>query len=185
MSAEPISTEAEAGVEPNKRPAASNIEREALAARNLRESLGQLAANDEDLALDMIEGETSLVECIDALLEQNTADRALVEGIDKVVSDLEGRKERVVRRVDARRALVEQAMLTAEIKKLERPTATLTMANRAPSLRIDSESDIPAEYWTAGAPKLDRKALAAALKERPVAGAALSNAAPSLTVRTK
>lgn len=163
---------------------AGNIEREALAARNLRESLGQLA-DDEDLALDMIEGETSLVECIDKLLEQNTADRALVEGIAKVMSELDGRGARVERRIDMRRALIEQAMMTAEIKKLERPTATLTMANRRPSLRIDDEASIPAEFWTAGAPKLDRKALTAALAERPVAGAALSNAAPSLTVRIK
>lgn len=177
---------AEAGVEPNKRPVAADIERQALAARNLRESLSQLGENDDDLILDMTEGETSLFECIDALLEQNTHDGALVEGIAKVMSDLDARASRMQKRVETRRALIEQAMMTAEIKKLERPTATLTMANRAASLRIDSEADIPAEFWIAAAPKLDRKALSAALKEgRPVTGAALSNAAPSLTVRVR
>lgn len=136
--------------------------------------------------LDMIEGETSLVECIDALLSRMAADRALVEGTDKVISDLEARKDRVKRRIDFDRALIEQAMMTAEIAKLERPAATLSLANRAAALRVDSEADIPAEFWTAGAPKLDRKGLTDALKSgRPVPGAALSNAAPSLTVRVK
>lgn len=164
----------------------NDIERQALAAKNLRESIVQLAQGDEDMILDMTEGETSLFECIDALLEQNTHDGALIEGTARVMADLDARASRVQKRVDTRRALIEQAMLTAEIKKLERPAATLTMANRAASVRIDSEADIPAEFWVAAAPKLDRKALSAALKEgRPVTGATLSNAAPSLTVRVK
>lgn len=162
------------------------IEREARAAASLRESLAQLAQGDEDLMLDMIEGETSLIECIDALLARNAADRALIEGTERVISDLQSRADRVDRRIKFDRTLIEQAMMTAEITKIERPVATLSLTNRAPSLRVDSESEIPAEFWSAGAPKLDRKALTAALKEgRPVPGAALSNAAPSLTVRTK
>lgn len=162
------------------------IARQAEAAASLRASLAQLAEGDEDLMLDMIEGETSLVECIDALLVRMAADRALVEGTAKVVSDLEERARRVEKRIAFDRALIEQAMATAEITKLERPVATLSLANRPPSLRVDSEADIPAEFWTAGAPKLDRKALSAALKDgRPIPGAALSNAAPSLTVRVK
>lgn len=162
------------------------IGREAEAAASLRASLAQLAEGDEDLMLDMIEGETSLVECIDALLVRMASDRALVEGTAKVVADLEDRARRVEKRIAFDRALIEQAMATAEITKLERPVATLSLANRPPSLRVDSEADIPAEFWTAGAPKLDRKALSAALKDgRPIPGAALSNAAPSLTIRNK
>ena len=164
----------------------NRIEREAQAAKALRESIAQLAEGDEDLMLDMIEGETSLVECIDALLLRMASDRALVEGTAKVASDLQERARRVEKRIAFDRALIEQAMMTAEIAKLERPAATLSLANRAPSLRVDSEPDIPAEFWTAGAPKLDRKALTDALRSgRPVSGAALSNAAPSLTVRTR
>lgn len=166
--------------------AAAALDREARAAASLRASLEQLAEGDEDLMLDMIEGETSLLECIDALLLRNAADRALVEGTDKVIADLQARKDRVKRRMEFDRALIEQAMMTAEISKIERPAATLSLANRAPSLRLENEADIPAEFWTAGAPKLDRKALTDALKSgRPVPGAALSNAAPTLTVRVK
>lgn len=163
-----------------------DIQKQAEAAKSLRESLAQLAAGDEDLMLDMIEGETSLVECIDALLARGAADKALVVGIDAVVADLNARKDRVKRRIELDRALIEQALMTAEITKLERPAATLSLTNRPAALRVDSEADIPAEFWKAGDPKLDRKALADALKAgRPVPGAALSNAAPSLTVRVK
>lgn len=174
---------------PNKdapEAAAFRIQREAEAAGALRDSLAQLVENDETLALDMIEGETSLVECIDALLEANTQDAVIVAGVERVASDLSARKIRVEGRIQMRRALIEQAMLTAEIKKLERPAATLSLANRPASLIVADESAIPSRFWIAADPKLDRKALSAALKEgEAVTGAALSNAAPSLTVRVK
>lgn len=166
--------------------ATHRIDREAEAAKGLRESLAKLAEGDEELMLDMIEGQTSLVECIDALLLRGAADKGLAVGIDAVMADLQARKARVEKRIAFDRALIEQAMMIAEIAKLERPAATLSLANRPAAVRIDNEADIPAEFWTAGAPKLDRKALTAALKEgRAVTGAALSNAAPSLTVRVK
>ena len=138
------------------------------------------------LALDMIEGETSLVECVDALLEANTQDAVIVAGAEKVVADLEARAKRVEDRIRMRRGLIEQAMVIAEIKKLERPTATLSLTNRAAALIVSDEASIPSRFWVAADPKLDRKALSAALKQgEAITGATLSNAAPSLTVRVK
>jgi len=162
------------------------IQRQAEAAAALRDSLAKLGETDPDLILDMTEGETSLFECIDALLLRMASDKALVVGTDSVISDLEARKRRVEKRIEFDRGLIEQAMAIAELPKIERPAATLSLSNRPPSLRIENEADVPAEFWTAGAPKLERKALTEALKEgRTIPGAVLSNAAPSLTVRTK
>lgn len=162
------------------------IAREAEAAKALRESLAKLGETDPELLLDMTEGETSLFECIDALLLRMAGDKALVVGTEAVVSDLEERKRRIQKRIEFDRGLIEQAMAIAELPKIERPAATLSLSSRAPSLCIENEADIPAEFWTAGAPKLEHKALTDALKEgRPIPGAVLSNAAPSLTVRTK
>lgn len=166
----------------------ADIQRQAQAAKALRESIAQLLENDGDehLAIDMIEGETSLLECIDALLAANTQDAVIVAGVEKVAADLSARKSRVEGRIQMRRALIEQAMLTAEIKKLERPAATLSLSNRAPSAVIADEASIPSRFWIAADPKLDRKALLAALKAgEAVPGAALSNAAPTLSVRVK
>lgn len=71
------------------------------------------------------------------------------------------------------------------------PTATLTLSTRAPGLIVTDEADIPAKYWVEQprpAPKLDKKALTADLREEnaaPIPGATLDNGSFSLTVRRK
>jgi hypothetical protein len=159
--------------------------REAQAVKALRESMAVLNEDDALLA-DTIEGETGLFEMIDSLLARRASDLVMIEGTKAVVADLEARTERFKRRIEADRALIEQAMMIAELPKIERPCATLSLSARAPRVEITTEADIPAEFWKAGEPTLDRKALKAALESgRHVAGAVLSNAAPSLTVRVK
>lgn len=159
--------------------------REAQAVQALRESLAQLG-EDEALLLDTIEGQTGLFEAFDKLLLRMTENRAMIAGIGQVSEEIDERKRRFEKRLEADRALIEQAMMIAELDKVERPAATLSLAKRAPSLVVTTEADIPAEFWKAADPKLDRKALAAAIAEgRSIPGAELSNAAPSLTVRNR
>jgi hypothetical protein len=160
--------------------------KEAQAVAALIESLNALGEGaDETLLLDTIEGETNLLEAVDRLLERMAQTRAQVAGLEIVINDLGVRKKRFEDRINADRALIEQALMIAELEKVERPTATLFLSRRAPKVEIAEEGDIPAEFWKPGEPKLDKKAVLEALKEgRPVPGACLSNAAPSLTVRT-
>jgi hypothetical protein len=182
--------------------------REAQAAKALCESIAALDPDDA-LLLDTIEGETNLFETIDAVLARMANDDALVRGCDAVIADLETRRERFKARIKTDRALIEQALLIAEIEtKVERPAATLSLARRAPVLVIETESEIPTTYWKAGAPALDKAALTEALRERrkaldalpkdpdaraealaslppEIPGATLSSAAPTLTIRTK
>jgi len=161
--------------------------REALAAKALRESIAALnAGDDEDLVLDTIEGETGLFEAIDALLARLIADKGLISGLAGAYAELAARQARFERRVETTRALIEQALSIAEIVKLERPAATLSMTQRGPKLEVATEAEIPARFWKASDPKLDRKALTDALKAgEDIAGAYLSNAAPTLAIRTK
>lgn len=157
--------------------------REAQAAKALRESVSALDGDDTLLA-DMIEGETGLFEIIDRLLQRISDNRAMVEGTVAEEARLYERRVRYEKRVASDRALIEQAMMIADLPKVERPSATLSLTTRAPSAVIDTEADIPAEFWKAGAPSLDKKALTAALKSgATVAGAHLTNAAPTLTIR--
>lgn len=157
--------------------------REAQAAKALRESVSALDGDDTLLA-DMIEGETGLFEIIDRLLQRISDNRAMVEGTVAEEARLYERRVRHEKRVASDRALIEQAMMIADLPKIERPAATLSLARRQPSAVIETEADIPAEFWTAADPKLDRKALTAALKDgRAIPGASLSNVAPSLTIR--
>jgi hypothetical protein len=158
--------------------------KEAKAVAALRDSLAAELACDDELMLDTIEGETGLFEAIDRLLFDIANANAMVIGTGKVVDELTARSERYKRRAETARALIEQAMMIAEVDKLERPAGTLSLVRRAAKVEITEEADLPAEFWKAGEPKLDKKALAAALKDgRAVPGAALSNQAPSLTIR--
>jgi hypothetical protein len=159
----------------------------AIAAKALRDSLVALNGEDDVLLLDMIEGETNLLEDIDAVLGRMAETRVMIAGLETVTADLDARKRRFEERLKFDKTLIEQALMIAEIDvKIERPMATLFMSARAPKTEITTESDIPAEFWKAGEPALDKKALADALKAgRGIPGAVLSNAAPSLTIRVK
>lgn len=170
--------------------------KEARAVAALRESLAAVDAEDEALLLDTIEGQTQLLEIVDKLLERMAADEAFVLGLEGMIERMEARKARFSDRIKTDRALIEQAMSIAELKKLERPSATLTLSNRPPSLQVTEASEIPALYWKAGSPTLDKKALTAALSARAKAiqagavdvppeipGATLTNGAPSLSLR--
>jgi hypothetical protein len=181
--------------------------KEAQAVAAIRESLRQMSeGDDETLLLDTIEGQTSLLEILDAVLERMTDSEVNIEGVEVVAKALSGRKARFEQRLKADRTILEQAMTIAGLAKIERPTATLSLANRPPSLTVTEESEIPADFWKPGDPTLDRKRLAQALKDRAAAlaalpdepeakaaalaalppeipGATLSNGAPSITIR--
>lgn len=160
--------------------------KEAKAVTALRGTLADHGlADDPDLLIDSIEGETSLFEAIDRLLITIAESEGLAKGARAAAAEIESRALRFDKRAETCRAMIEQALMIAELEKVERPGGTLSLVRRAAKVEITEESDIPAEFWKTGDPKLDKKALAAALKEgRPIAGAALSNCAPSLTIRT-
>lgn len=181
--------------------------KEAQAVTALRASLAAVGeADDETLLIDSIEGETQLFEIVDLILGRMTDAEVMIEGIDAIEKKLSARRVRYEQRIKSDRALIEQAMSIADLSKIERPSATLSLATRPASLTITEESDIPAQFWKPSAPTLDKKALAAAIKDRAKAldalpvdpderaaaiaalppeipGACLSNGAPSLTVR--
>lgn len=160
--------------------------KEAAAAKSMRESLQALGENDADLLADMVEGETSFMEAVDTILARIEEDQALVVGTEKSISDLEARKARFVKRIETSRAVLEQAIMIAEIDtKIERPTATVFLTRRPAKLELVAEDEIPARFWKAADPKLDKKAVIDALKAgEAVPGATLNNQSPSLTIRT-
>lgn len=160
--------------------------KEAQAVAALQESLRQLGhEGDEALLIDSIEGETSLLEAIDRLLLTVAEATGLAKGASEAAAALSARAARLERRAEAARAVIEQALMIAELEKLERPTATLTLTRRSTKLEVLEEADIPAAFWKAGDPKLDKKALLAALKDGcAVPGACLANGAPTLTIRS-
>lgn len=186
--------------------------RAAEAAKALIESIGAMADGDDDLVADMIEGETELFDVIDRLLARMAENRGYATGCDIEIANMKDRRDRFEKRVATDRALIEQALVIASAPSVQRPLASLSLSTRGAKIVIDDEAAIPADYWKAGDPKLDRAALSAALAEREAAiatalaaipeddqearqaaltnlgqipGAHLEQAPPTLTVRVK
>ena len=153
---------------------------------SLKETLSTLGHNDPELLADMVEGETSLFDIFDRMLMGNVFDASHIEACESAINVIKERQRRFQNRIESRRSMIEQAMMIAELPKVERPIATLTIQARAAQVIITDEAEIPARFWKAADPKLDKKALGDALKAgEDVAGACLSNKAPSLTIRSK
>ena len=166
---------------------AAKINAEIEAAKTLKLALGEYA-EDGDLLQDMIEGETSLFEMIDLVVDRIGQEQELIDGIQKRQDELAARKERIRYRQAGLKAMIEQAMQIMDAKKLERPEATLSLSKRAPKLVIYDEAEVPGQFFKRQDPKIDRKSLADALKaiEDPrdaIPGARLEPSPQTLTIR--
>ena len=121
------------------------------------------------LLADAIEGETSLLESIDATLAEIDETEVLIKGLKEKEAQFSGRRRTMEERVRRFRALIEQAMAITEQSRLRRPTATLSLRTLPPDVVVTDEADIPAEFFVPQPPpppKLDKKALKAALEQR-------------------
>lgn len=164
------------------------LRRQAEAARSLLKDLRADGEDDAELMADAVEGETDLLEAIGEALNANDEDEVLVIGLKAKEEAFASRRAAIAKRIERRTAMIERAMLETEQTKLRLPTATLSLAKRAPGVVIGNEADIPARFWIEQerpAPKLDKKALKEALATETIPGASLDNGSVSLTVRKK
>ena len=167
-----------------------DLRRQSEAAKSLIASLrDQGIDGDAELVADSIEGETNFLEAIEAALAELDERDILIAGLEEKIKTFDARKKMMKDGSDRIRAMIEQAMVMTDQMSLRLATAMLSLTKRAPGLVVTNEADIPARFWVEQerpAPKLDKKALAAALKENEeVPGATLDNGSLSLTVRRK
>lgn len=144
--------------------------------------------DDDDLVADSIEGETGLLEAIEATLDQIDLEEALVRGLQDKQEDFAEREVRIKARIERQRALIEQAMVVCELEKLPLPTATLSLRKVPRGVVIDELADIPSDYFYVPLtePRLDKKALKVALLDgQTIAGAHLDNGSVTLQVYRK
>ena len=145
--------------------------KEAQAVKALKEGLAAVgAADDAELLIDTIEGQTSLFEIIDELLLRRTESLALadLDTLMRPVGTLSMSKR------PASVVITEESEIPAAYWKPGTPTLdkkALTEAVRAHKAALAIED-----------PELRKAALEAA---PAVPGATLNNAAPSLTIRVK
>lgn len=158
-------------------PTLSAIQAAAIA-DHIRDEYG----DDEDLILGMVEGETDAAECLDRMIRMNLEDKSLIDAQKALEGEVAGRRKRIETRVKARRDAMLAIMEAIDVKKWERPLATLSCTVKNPK-RIVSDFDLlPDEFC-----RIERKPDMAAIKDAPdmPPGVAMDNGGTSLTVRVK
>lgn len=161
-----------------------DIQREAEAAKSLLANLRDIGADgDEEIVKTAIEGETNLLEVIDAALLQAAQDQAAVASLDALKEQISGRMHRLERRVDLTKTALASAIQAIGERKMERPLATLTIKPTGPAVVITDEQKVPPNFWKKPEPKIDKAELKKALKDGPVPGAELSNGGETLQWR--
>lgn len=155
---------------------------EAELAGQIRAALAE--AEDEDLTLDMVEGETSLFELIDRVMNDDAEDGSHISGIKARQDELRDRKARLERRQKVRRSVVHAALDTAGIRKLERPEYTVSLKAVPAGVDVVDPDALPDDLVRIKR-EPDKSAIKKALDAGPVAGARLTNGGETISVRRK
>src|SRR3990172_739780 len=141
---------------------------------------------DEQTLADTVEGLTDLHEIVAAIIRSALADEALASGLKCRVADMQDRLSRLQDRASKRRQIAKDVMVELDLKKITAPDFTVFLRPGIPALMVINEDAVPPIYWEPGEPRLRRQALASDLKQgEEVAGAALSNPEPVLSVRVR
>ena len=147
-----------------------------LATTNYRSICDRIRAQypqtDEQTLVDTVEGLTDLNEIVTAIIRAALSDEALVLGLKCRISDMQGRLDRLQDRAAKRRQIARDVMIELDLKKLNAPDFTASIREGI--------------YWQPSEPRLNRQELAYELKQgAEIAGVALSNPEPVLSVRTR
>lgn len=165
------------------------LHRQMLAARDLLADIkAQGADDDAELVADAIEGETNLPEAIAAALDEIDEAEILILGAKAKIAQIEGRVAMEEKRVERIRAAIERALVMVDQSEPMRlPTGTISIVRRAAQPIIEDEAAIPSRFFVPvpqPAPKLDKKALAKALRDKEqIPGARLDNGSVILAIR--
>ncbi len=142
---------------------------------------------DEVLKLDMIEGETDAIELLKAIEAERREACLFAAGVASVISELDERLGRYERREKRLRELIHKVMDACDLRKIELPTATLSIRPCPPKVLITTDiiTELPPEYIRVKHEPDKAKILAALKSGATVSGAALGNQPDTLSIRTK
>jgi Fic family protein len=137
---------------------------------------------DDVLRQDMIEAETGAIELIDKLIEAEREARSLAEAIDMQVKRLLTRGNRFLDRRAALRKYIVQIMEAANLRKVERPAATVSIAAGRQKVVITDDNALP-EDCVRIKREPDKTRIASHLHRGDyIPGATLSNPEPVLRI---
>jgi hypothetical protein len=159
----------------------------ATAYRTIRDRIrAQDPQIDEQTLADTVEGLTDVHEILQAIIRAALTDQALATGLKSRIADMEERLARLEDRAAKRRQIAKDVMVELYLKKLTAPDFTASIRPGMAALMVIDEAAVPSIYWEPREPRLNRQGLAADLKQgAEIAGVALSNPEPVLSVRTR
>lgn len=142
-------------------------------------------AEDEQLYLDTLEGETDLYEITRKLLGEIERDEGDQAVLAKQIDARATRKKRLEDRVKTHRTAIMALLECANLDKLVLPEATLSVRKVPPKPIVTDEAQVPDELC-----KFTRKPDMAAIKAeveagRAVSGVSFDNGGQSITIRRK
>jgi hypothetical protein len=164
-----------------------NLEFASIAYRTIRDRLrAQDPQIDEQTLADTVEGLTDLHEILTAVIRAALTDQALATGLEGRIGEMQARRDRLQDRATKRRQIAKDVMVELDLKKLSAPDFTASIRPGTPFLMVIDELAVPSIYWEPREPRLNRQELANDLKQgAEIAGVALSNPEPVLSVRTR
>lgn len=152
-------------------------------ARGLLQTFASVLEDDEQAAADMIEGETSLDEAMAKAVKRIAELEAMDTALAIMAEQISARRSRLKAQCDSLRTAITISLEATNTKRLELPFATVSRRAVAPKAQIVTEAEIPSQFWKRADPKVDMRALLAALKEGPVPGAELSNGSETISIK--
>ena len=159
-----------------------DLTRQTNAVLALKAEFGELMAEDEDLASDLIEGETGFREVVTAALIRIGEDEAFAAAKKETANQIWDGAKRLETRVEKLKAAIALAMEIAGEPKVPTSAGTVSLGDKPITAIVTQEADIPSEFWIEQDPKLDKAALNKAIREGAVPGCVRSNGGKSLRI---
>ena len=137
---------------------------------------------DEELKADMLEGSTDFRETMEKLLRRTQDNIYLSKACQEAERDINDRRKRFDKRVEFGRELMKRLLEAANVRKMEFPTATISLMNTAPQVVILNEYEIPDDFMRIKK-EPNKVLLKEMLEKMNVPGVTLSNGGTSLVIR--
>jgi hypothetical protein len=140
---------------------------------------------DERTLADTVEGLSDYHKALIAIVRAALKDETEAAVLKIMMDEMDERRARFERRAERRRAIVLEEMQHADLTKITAPDFTASIRSNPPHVVVIDEKLIPKEFFEMR-PHLRKRDLLEALKAgEQMAGAALSNPAMSLSIRTR
>lgn len=161
------------------------ISNEVRAVLDIKRIIAESGEDDDQLIHDMIEGETSFLEIIEALLGARQDAEAMQSAIKERMKALKERADRYAAKSERLKTVIFDAMRLADTRKLELPEATLSIGAARQSVQVIDEDLLPPDCVKITRTP-DKTEIGKRLKDgQDVQGALLSNGGETLTIRIK